>query len=380
MLRGRGWRVVVENGEIQPLEPAAANPGTLVELGGLFRRTPARLKFLRSDATESLRVREAFQSLALAHPRTAFSLEEGGRRPLQAPACLSEDDGAALAERVRQVLGAGFAESARAVRAETSELGLQGLAALPTYRQSGSGRCFFFINRRPRARPPAPRGSAGRLRRPCAARELPPPLCSSFSLPYEAVDVNVHPAKAEVRFQDPSAVRALVISALRRMLESEAGRTSATLSEQLEARLAAPALAAASGGAMGASGGAPGGRASHGEPQGGLQRGSAPLRHSWGRLGRDAALCASARLLAPLTGPGPGVRPSGAGAGGPRTPLGLDTPPAGPQPRCRGAGRVGASGGVGGLPPRCGHRPDPQDLHRLPDPRQPHHHRPTRCR
>ena len=228
---GDGWTLEVVNGHPGEPKPVAANTGTKVELRDLFSNIPARLKFLRADATEAMRLREVIHSLGLSRPDVAFEIHEAGRRAIQMPAMIGagrEDIG----ERIAQVLGRHFTDNARAVEARTQDLRIHGLACLPTYRRSNLSQCFFFVN----GRPVRDRLLFGALRAAYSdllPRASAPAAVLFLELGTDLVDVNVHPTKAEVRFRDPASVRAIIVSSVRRMLEGQSGKTSTTLADKL---------------------------------------------------------------------------------------------------------------------------------------------------
>ena len=228
---GDGWTLEVINGHPGEPKPVAANTGTKVELRDLFSNIPARLKFLRADATEAMRLREVIHSLGLSRPDVAFEIHEAGRRAIQMPAMIGagrEDIG----ERIAQVLGRHFTDNARAVEARTQDLRIHGLACLPTYRRSNLSQCFFFVN----GRPVRDRLLFGALRAAYSdllPRASAPAAVLFLELGTDLVDVNVHPTKAEVRFRDPASVRAIIVSSVRRMLEGQSGKTSTTLADKL---------------------------------------------------------------------------------------------------------------------------------------------------
>ncbi len=196
-----------------------------MSVDGLFARIPARLKFLRSDRAETAAVADAVRRLALANPRVAFRLAADGRIYLGMPA-------QTLPERVAALVP-GAADSAVVDHAHAN-VSLQGLAGLPGSARGQADHQYLFVNGRPvkdRLLAGAVRGAyADRL-----ARDRHPVLALFLALPPHAVDVNVHPAKTEVRFADAAGVRALVVSAVRRSLDAAAPRPSETLAAQAEA-------------------------------------------------------------------------------------------------------------------------------------------------
>jgi len=203
-------RILVEGGRVGPVEPAAGSPGTRVVVADLFFATPARRKFLKHARTEAEHAEQAVRRLALAAPEVAFRLEIDGRTALSLPP-------QPPAARAAALLGPEATALLREVEGERDGARVAGFACLPSHtRATGAGQ-LFTINGRPVADPVlrtalrvAYQGSVAAGRHPVAALWL--------TVPAESVDVNVHPAKLEVRFQDAASVRALVIGAVGRTL------------------------------------------------------------------------------------------------------------------------------------------------------------------
>ena len=219
------WAVAVAGGATGPLEPAPGGQGTRVEVRDLFFKVPARLKFLRSERAEAEAAEEAVRRLALARPEIAFSLAQDGRTVFRA----EPGDGLfadALLCRLGAVMGREFVANALEIDAARDGIGLRGYAGLPTFSRRDGRAQHLFVNRRPvqdRLLRQALRAAYSDLlfhdRQPVAALFL--------ELPPELVDVNVHPAKAEVRFRDPALVKGLVIGALKRALAEHGHRSAA---------------------------------------------------------------------------------------------------------------------------------------------------------
>ena len=224
------WSIAVEGGRRSDPVPAAHPPGTRIEVRDLFYATPARLKFLKGDRTELQQAVDAVQRLAMAHPAIAFHLSADGRAVLRLPSATGDLFEARL-ERVSAVIGRDFFDNALAIDAarEIDGMGtvrLTGHAGLPTYHRATAQYQYLFVN----GRPVRDKLLAGAVRGAYAdflARDRHPVVALFLELPPEAVDVNVHPAKAEVRFRDAGSVRGLIVGSLRHAL-AEAGHRAAT--------------------------------------------------------------------------------------------------------------------------------------------------------
>ncbi|BBK39705.1 DNA mismatch repair protein MutL [Allostella sp. ATCC 35155] len=224
------WTIRVEGGDKTAPRPAAHPPGTRVEVRDLFYATPARLKFLKTPRTEREHVLDAVRRLAMAHPAVAFSIAEEGRTLARYDVTPGWDGPDGRLVRLGQVLGQAFRENALTVRAEREGLGLSGFAGLPTYHRATAAEQFLFVN----GRPVRDRLLFGAVRGAYAdvlARDRHPVVALFLDVPSEVVDVNVHPAKTEVRFRDSGLVRGLVVGALRHALAAAGHRASTTVSE-----------------------------------------------------------------------------------------------------------------------------------------------------
>ena len=205
--RARGadgaWSLAVEGGAAEAPRPAALGAGTRVEVRDLFYATPARLKFLRSDRAETQAAAERFAETAMARPDVAFRLVCDGRTRYDLAAETGAD---ARLARLRRVMGDEFADNAAPVAGERGGAVISGFAGLPTLNRAQAGKQYLFVN----GRPVRDRLLLGALRgayRDLLARDRHPLAALYLELPANAVDVNVHPAKAEVRFRDAAAVR-----------------------------------------------------------------------------------------------------------------------------------------------------------------------------
>ena len=218
------WTLAVEGGLKGRPEPAAHPPGTRVEVRDLFFATPARLKFLKSAKSELLAARDVIERLAMAHPDIAFSLADDGRTVIRLPA-LGGDPDAARLERLAAILGRDFAQNSMAVDAGRDGLRLTGVIGLPTYNKATAASQYLFVN----GRPVRDRLLAGALRgayQDVLAHDRHAVVALFLDVPPEEVDVNVHPAKAEVRFRDPPAVRGLIVGGIRHALAGAGHRAA----------------------------------------------------------------------------------------------------------------------------------------------------------
>lgn len=226
------WRITVRGAVPGAPEPDPRPKGTAVRLSDLFFATPARLKFLRSDRAETQAVTDAVRRLAMAAPHVAFTVtdrsSETPRTLLDLPAEIGAEARRARIGRLIRDLGANAVE----IDATREGVRLSGLAGLPTFSKGAAVAQYFFVN----GRPVRDKQLTGALRAgylDLLSRDRHPVAVLFLDLPGEQVDVNVHPAKAEVRFRDPGLVRGLVVSGLRHALAEAGHRTSTTRSTQM---------------------------------------------------------------------------------------------------------------------------------------------------
>jgi DNA mismatch repair protein MutL len=229
-----GASLTVAGGRMAPVKPAAITRGTVIELRDLFYATPARLKFLRTDRAESQAIAEVIKRLAMAEPHVGFTLSEISEG--EAPRILfradpqSGDFFNALHGRLASILGRDFIENALQIDVERDGMRLSGYAALPTYSRGSSVQQFVFVN----GRPVLDRALLGALRvayYDFLSRDRHPAAVLNLICDPERVDVNVHPAKSEVRFREPEAARSLIITALRTALSHAGHRASTTVAD-----------------------------------------------------------------------------------------------------------------------------------------------------
>ncbi len=220
----------ISGGGTPEIRPDALPRGTRIELRDLFYATPARLKFLRSDRAEAQAIADTVRSLAIAEPHVAFTLRDvtedgGGRVVLDLPAERGPFP-EALRQRLKLLLGRDFVENAIPLEADREGLGLRGFAALPTFSRASAAAQFLFVNRRP-VRDKMMTGALRAAYADVLPRGRFPAVALFVDTDPQLVDVNVHPAKSEVRFRDPGVARGLIVSGLRHAL-AEAGHRSAT--------------------------------------------------------------------------------------------------------------------------------------------------------
>ncbi len=218
-------------GRLGQVRPAALTRGTIVEVRDLFHATPARLKFLRSDRAEAQAIGDVVRRLAIAEPSVAFSLTDctadTPRTTFRADA-ETGDLFAALHGRLARILGSEFAENALRIDATREGLRLTGFAALPTYSRGAAVAQYVFVNGRP-VRDKLLLGALRAAYSDVLSRDRHPAAALFLEVDPERVDVNVHPAKAEVRFREPGLARGLIVSALRHSLAEAGHRASSTV-------------------------------------------------------------------------------------------------------------------------------------------------------
>lgn len=217
-----GYEVSVVGGKTSTVKPAAANAGTVVEVRDIFFATPARLKFLKTEKAEAGAITEVVKRMAIAFPKVRFVLSGPDRSTLELPA--TGDDHLA---RMAQILGAEFKDNAIEIDAAREDVTLTGFAGVPTFNRGNSGHQYMFVNGRPvqdKLLLSAIRGAY--------AETIPsgryPIAVLSIGLDPALVDVNVHPAKSDVRFRDPGLVRGLIVGAIRQALAREGDRAATT--------------------------------------------------------------------------------------------------------------------------------------------------------
>ncbi len=225
-------QIRVAGGHLEPVKPAALRQGTIVELRDLFFATPARLKFMRTDRAETQAISDTVKRLAMAEPAVGFTLRDvsgggEGRVTFRADP-MSGDLFDALHGRLAHVIGREFAENALKIDATREGIRLYGYAALPTYSRGAAVTQFLFVNTRP-VKDKMLTGALRAAYMDFLSRDRHPAAALFIDCDPTLVDVNVHPAKSEVRFRDPGLARGLIVSSLRHALADAGHRASSTV-------------------------------------------------------------------------------------------------------------------------------------------------------
>ncbi len=229
---GDAHQITVEGGDQRPVAPAGfpGPHGARVEVRDLFYATPARLKFMKSERSEAMAISEEIKRQAMAHESVAFTLDLDGKTTLRLPAEHPGDEG--RLKRLAALLGRDFEANALLIDQQREGIRLSGYAGLPTYSRGNGGHQYLFVN----GRPVRDRLLQGALRGAYAdflARDRHPAAVLFLDIDPLFVDVNVHPAKAEVRFRDPALVRGLIVGALRHALHAAGHRASTTVADNV---------------------------------------------------------------------------------------------------------------------------------------------------
>lgn len=223
--------IAVAGGKAEGVKPAALSAGTVIELRDMFYATPARLKFLRTDRAEAQAVTDVVKRLAMAEPFVTFVLRDGSKGDSRTVFRADAETGDlfdALHGRLRNVLGKDFAENALRIDTQREGFHLTGYAALPTYSRGAAVAQFLFVNGRP-VRDKMLLGALRAAYMDVLSRDRHPVAALFVDCDPTLVDVNVHPAKSEVRFRDPGTVRGLIVSGLRHTLAEAGHRASTTI-------------------------------------------------------------------------------------------------------------------------------------------------------
>ncbi|ODT69102.1 MAG: DNA mismatch repair protein MutL [Pelagibacterium sp. SCN 63-23] len=264
-----GLVLVVDNGRRRGPMPQAMNRGTVIEVKDLFAQVPARRKFLKSARAESAAITDVVKRLAMANPQVHFVLEGSDRNESNWPAVTGEG---ALAARLGQVMGADFVDNAVTLATARHGVVVAGLAGLPTYTRANSLSQFYFVNGRS-VRDKVLVGAVRAAYADYTFRDRFPVVALYLAVDPAEVDVNVHPAKAELRFRDAGAVRGAVIKAIGLALAAAGFKASSSVADDILGAFTAPEMAEPAAPAP-----LPPGTGSGGyQPQGGWNRERAPL-------------------------------------------------------------------------------------------------------
>ncbi|MEW9806598.1 DNA mismatch repair endonuclease MutL [Mesorhizobium sp. ZMM04-5] len=263
--------ISVEGGDVSAIRPAAANRGTSVEVRDLFFATPARLKFMKGERAESSAITDVVKRIAIAFPAVRFTLSGTDRSTLDLPANEASPHGQLA--RIAQVMGSDFPDNAIAVDAGRDGVGLTGYISIPSYNRANALQQYAYVN----GRPVRDKLIAGAIRGAYAdvlPRDRHAVTVLFLALDPALVDVNVHPAKSDVRFRDPGLVRGLIVGALRQALAA-AGIRSATTGAAGLADAFRPSTAASG---QGAAAGWEGGSSRHFDGAAGFNAARSPYR------------------------------------------------------------------------------------------------------
>ncbi|WP_373696371.1 DNA mismatch repair endonuclease MutL [Hyphobacterium marinum] len=251
------WSLTVDGGQMGEVKPAAGRgrPGTRVDVRDLFHATPARLKFMKSERAEANAIADNVRRQALSRPDVAFELIIDGRSRLNVAAeMLDGPDGRKA--RMADILGRDFGDNALEVDSEREDITVSGFASLPTFNRGSAMHQYLFVNGRP-VRDKLLGGAVRGAYQDFLARDRHPVVALFVDAPSGLVDVNVHPAKTEVRFRDAGLVRGLIVGALRHALAGAGHRASTTVSGFALGRARAEGAAAGTQSAMQAGWGNP---------------------------------------------------------------------------------------------------------------------------
>ena len=266
-----GLTLSVRRSRRSPVTPEAMNRGTIVEVRNLFAAVPARLKFLKSDRAETGAITDVVKRLAMANPETAFTLTGSDRSPLKYGAHAGPG---ALRNRVAEVMGPDFTENAMQLALSREGIVVAGLAGLPTYTRANSLSQFYFVNGRA-VRDKVLLGAVRAAYADFVFRDRFPAIALFVSVDPADVDVNVHPAKTELRFRDPGAVRGAAIRAMLNALAEAGYKASSSVADKALASFSVPTPPQAPAAPMQTSAWRPGPVMAH-VPQDGLSSDAAP--------------------------------------------------------------------------------------------------------
>ena len=213
------WELSVNGGVSTEIKPCSKKEGTLIEVKDLFFATPARLKFLKSTQTELMALKEIIKRFSLAYPRVHFTFEHDHKQLLNYPPCTTGD------QRISSIFGQEFLDNLCPVQATNATLSLSGFIGLPTFNRPTTSEQYFFVNNR-FVKDKVVYGALREAYTGLMASDRHPVLILFLTLPSEQVDVNVHPAKIEVRFENPGSIRHFMLTALQETLSKNTNRSA----------------------------------------------------------------------------------------------------------------------------------------------------------
>ncbi len=220
-----GWAIKVDGGEKSDVYPAQISKGTKIEVRDLFFATPARLKFLKSERTETLYIQEVITKLAMANPNVGFTLKNEKKELIGTSKCDKLDG------RLNDIISKDFDKNAIEINTSREGIKLHGYVCLPTYSKGTASSQYMFVNNRP-VKDKLLLGAIRAAYQDFLARDRYPVVALFIEMENGEVDVNVHPTKAEVRFRDNGLVRGLIVSTLKNALSTAGHRASSTVSQQ----------------------------------------------------------------------------------------------------------------------------------------------------
>jgi len=229
---GDGWEVSVSGGRKEEPAPSSHPEGTQVEIRDLFYATPARLKFMKTERAEYMAVKDTLVRLAMAFPHVSFRFVHDDKEVFHYPAVLDAQ------ARLSKILGKEFGDNCMQIEARRESLNLSGYASLPTLHRGTGQYQYLFVNHRP-VHDKLLRGCVRAAYADVLARDRHPIVALFLDVPSEEVDMNVHPAKSEVRFKDPALVRGLIITALKQALYEGGFKASSSVSQSALGTLSA---------------------------------------------------------------------------------------------------------------------------------------------
>ena len=224
------YEIVASAGNISEVVPASLNEGTRIEVKDLFFSVPARLKFLKTDATEVSHTIDSLNRIALSHPETSFSLTVDGRLRFSYP--VTDIEG-----RIAQIMGDEFIQNMCKIERESGNFKMVGYVSLPTFTKGTSASQYMFVNGRS-VKDKLLHGTIRAGYEGYIGRDIYPAAVIFLQIDNKEVDVNVHPAKSEVRFREPSLIRGIIVSATKQMLQENAGVVASSVVQDAVAMFA----------------------------------------------------------------------------------------------------------------------------------------------